>query len=221
MQTWLRLTIHRVHPGDVSAWLAQHDWSPETRKDARGALASYYRWAVRHGHTATNPVDGTDPVRVPSTVPKPIPEDVLQATLKTDLDDGTRLMILLGAYAGMRRAEIANCRWEHFTSSDVRIHGKGGRVRTVPLHPLIVPHIVGDKGPVFGLDPSQVARRIRRATGGWGPHTLRHRFATQLYGSGNDLLRTQRALGHSSPATTQRYVALPDDVLADAVRSLP
>jgi integrase len=37
-------------------------------------------------------------------------------------------------------------------------------------------------------------------------HKLRHRFATKAYAVEHDLLTVQRLLGHSSPATTERYV---------------
>lgn len=45
---------------------------------------------------------------------------------------------------------------------------------------------------------------------GWAgrltPHVLRHYCASQLYGSGMDLLAVQELLGHAWIATTMRYV---------------
>ncbi|WP_322724586.1 tyrosine-type recombinase/integrase [Streptomyces spongiae] len=45
---------------------------------------------------------------------------------------------------------------------------------------------------------------------GWGkkltPHVLRHFCASQLHGSGLDLLANQEVLGHSWIATTMRYI---------------
>jgi integrase len=38
-------------------------------------------------------------------------------------------------------------------------------------------------------------------------HSLRKTFVRRVYAaSGNDLIRTQRAVGHSSPITTARYL---------------
>lgn len=41
---------------------------------------------------------------------------------------------------------------------------------------------------------------------GWSAHKLRHRYASRGFAATGDLLAVQQALGHSSVATTQRYV---------------
>ena len=63
-------------------------------------------------------------------------------------------------------------------------------------------------------------RRIVALTGGWSPHTLRHRFASAVYRGSHDIRATQELLGHSSVATTQRYVAVDEDAVTAAVRSI-
>lgn len=44
-------------------------------------------------------------------------------------------------------------------------------------------------------------------------HALRHRFATRVYNVDRDVFAVQILLGHSSPATTQRYVQINDTAL--------
>lgn len=52
---------------------------------------------------------------------------------------------------------------------------------------------------------------------GWTLHTLRHRFATRAYSIDRDLLAVQTLLGHASPVTTRRYVAVGEDRLRATV----
>lgn len=52
--------------------------------------------------------------------------------------------------------------------------------------------------------------------GGYGPHTLRHRYATRIYAATGDVLAVQQLLGHASLATTQTYLGLSEDRLIAA-----
>ena len=53
-----------------------------------------------------------------------------------------------------------------------------------------------------------------------GAHTLRHAVATHLVGSGEDLSKVQRVLGHQNQATTEKYVHALGLSQAGATRSL-
>lgn len=65
-----------------------------------------------------------------------------------------------------------------------------------------------------GMDRSQAFRVLVAACAACGidasrvsTHSMRKTFARRVYeASGHDLIRTQRALGHSSPVTTARYL---------------
>ena len=48
---------------------------------------------------------------------------------------------------------------------------------------------------------------------GWTGHKLRHRYASRGYAATRDMMAVQQALGHSSPAVTQRYVHVPSDAV--------
>jgi integrase/recombinase XerC len=217
---------------DLTAVLATPDWAPETRKSARSSLRSFYKWGVDTGKTTIDTARALPRVRVPLGAPRPTPRDVVTRALAA-ADDRGRLMLLLALLAGLRRAEIAAVhRDEMIESSDhwsLRVCGKGGRVRMVPLHPLLAETLLEHRcgflfpGKDHGhLSADRVGRIVAGLLGpGWTAHTLRHRFSTECYSHSHDLFATQQLLGHSRPETTQRYTQVPDDSLRAAVLSFP
>lgn len=134
-------------------------------------------------------------------------------------------MARLAAYAGLRAAEIAQVHSTHLEGDVLRVVGKGGKVRFVPVtnRRLLVQlrDLVGwaFPSPAGGhLTPGHVTRLLSEALpDGWTAHTLRHRFATVVYDGTRDLLTLSALLGHARPETTQRYVRLSPDALRAAV----
>lgn len=211
--------------------LSNPRWAPETRKSARSALRSFYGWAMDTGRIMVDPARKLPPVRVPAGKPRPTPPHVVTAAL-VRADPAGQVMILLAVMAGLRRSEIATVHSDDvhadLTGLSLRVKGKGGRVRVVPLHDrLAVALAARPEGFVFPgkvgghLSPQWVGQRLAKLLGqGWSGHTLRHRFSTDAYAVQRDLFAVQQLLGHSKPETTARYVQMPDDALRVAVRGL-
>jgi integrase len=231
-----------VTVGDCAVWLGVEHWAPETRKSAQMSLRSFYRWAVTFGYVAGNPAELLPRVRTFEPPPRPAPDHAVAAAFD-GADDRTRLIIAFGVYAGLRRGEIARLRWSDAGEGFIRVNGKGGKVRTVPLHPTLrdlleaelARRAAGDCGTGYryradlgifvfpgrhgGPSTSDaIGRTAARALGrGFSSHTLRHRFATKAYSAERDLLAVQTLLGHSSPVTTKRYAQVPPGALERAV----
>ena len=131
---------------------------------------------------------------------------------------------------GTRISELSNLKIKDvdFYSNTILIKGKGNKTRVVPLHPLLKEKIeeylnvrnllkskdtdllfVGNskKG---GISVRQLRNIVYKYTSIIGsrlnPHGLRHTFATHLLDDGNDIRVIQEILGHSSIATTQKYI---------------
>lgn len=223
---WIATPPLEVVEDQLLAYLAANDWKPETRKSVRASLCGFYGWAVKTGRLTVDPSRNLPSVTVPQGVPHPTPTPIVHGALE-NTDDDLRLMVMLAAYAGLRRAEIAGLHSRDLDGENLRITGKGGKVRNVPAHPDLVAALSGRAGYVFPgkidghLSPDWVGKRMKAALGsGWTAHSLRHRFATRAYAGERDLLTVQQLLGHSSVATTQRYTEVPDDAKRRAIANV-
>lgn len=215
-------------PDELAAWMATQTWGPETRRSYRSALVSYHDWLTATGRRPDNPARLLPPVKPGQGRPRPTPEAVLTAAL-VEADDRERLMLLLAAREGLRRGEIAKVHTRDVIhdrgGASLIVHGKGRKTRVVPLCSEValllreLPEGFAFPGQIRGhLSPARVGELVSALMpDGWTAHTLRHRFATAAYAPQRDLLAVQALLGHASPATTQRYVQLPDDALRAAI----
>jgi integrase len=187
----------------------------QTRRCFLSDMRSFYRWANRRGYVPSNPADWIDTPRVPRRLPSPMTVAELRRALEL-ADPTTRLMLMLGAFAGLRVSEIARLRGEHVANGVLLVRGgKGGKDRAVPIAPELAAELAAfgvTVGPVFGTTPGYVSERIRKHFRACGidarPHDLRHTFGTAAAARVNGNLELVAALmGHTSTATTRGYVA--------------
>ena len=149
-----------------------------------------------------------------------------------------RTVAMLGAYAGLRRGEIASLRWEDVDFDRNRIHiaahddftPKDYERRWIAMSGPLRGHLEGLRGRsghVLGrsYDPgvltTYMGRLIRQARLSGSVHTLRHTFASWLASAGVSLLTISKLLGHASARTTEIYAHLAPDAQEAAVNALP
>lgn len=211
------LTLTRT---DLESWVADHPhWSANTHQKACQAVRYYYRWAHDTGLITTDPAATLRPARVPRPISHSCPENLYRAALDSAHGQDYWRLRLAGD-TGLRRSELAAV-----TSGDVirslsgpvlRVLGKGGKERLVPLPADLAAWLEMQHGPVF---PARHGGTITAAgVGRWytrhvgvHPHALRHRYATRAYRSSHDIVAVQQLLGHASVATTQMYIAAGED----------
>lgn len=215
-----------VSGDELLAWIGNPDWGHSYRRSMRATLRSFFGWMRATGRIDLDPAYTLPTVSSPPGLPRPAADDALaQAMMRAP--ERTRQMILLAASAGLRCCEIAPVH-----SRDVigrrpdrrlRVTGKGGRIREVPLLDSLATTIVEAHGYLFPgqidghISAAYVSKLISRTLPGYTAHQLRHRYATKaLRGSGGNLIVVQRLLGHASVATTQVYTHVDDDQLRDA-----
>lgn len=238
-----RHPLETVNARELLSWFAKNDWSPETRKSVRSAVRNFFGWAAKIGARTDDPSHILPSVLVPRALPRPAPEDILTAAIR-NASERDRLMIMLAAYAGLRRAEIARLAWADIGPDSIRVLGKGGHERMVPLLPALRDALALERtrrrhgswgsGWRWAIDPrslfvfpgrqsghlrpDSVGVILTEILGGaWTGHQLRHTFATAAYKGTKDLRAVQELLGHSKPETTARYTAIDVDDLVPAV----
>lgn len=214
---------------ELTAYLAAQSWGRETLRGHRTTLSSFYGWAIATGRTSVDPSHGLERIRPAQPRPRPVPDDVyLEALIRADPDEA--LWIDLAAEHGLRRAEIAQLHSRDLVPTllgvDLIVHGKGGKLRTVPLtRPMAA--ALGERGEGWlfpGADgghvsPRWLGTRVNRLlSGDWTIHKLRHRAATRFWvTSGGDPYAVADLMGWASLAMVRTYVALPSDRLRAVV----
>ncbi len=225
---------------DVLAYLAARvDGGARPRTTARlvSSLRRFYRRLVQDGARDDDPTADVEPPRLGRPLPGALTEQQVEALLAApDTQDvvGLRDRCLLEVlYAtGLRVSELVALSMDAVSTQQgvVRVVGKGGRERLVPLGEEAVdwlqrylrearPELLGHRlaEALFvtrrggGLTRQAFWYRVKRYASEAGidpsisPHTLRHSFATHLLNNGADLRAVQMLLGHADLSTTQIY----------------
>jgi integrase len=223
------LAITRQH---VEAYMVSRNYTAWTRLKYMQWLRAFALWAQ-----IPDPTAGMRRPPAPRSLPKPLPEADLQLMLATPAhSEDLHLMLLLGAYAGLRSFEIAQVAGADLTDSPVvgpllRVEGKAGRVDLQPLPPVLASELLRvvderGRGRLFpGVTASAVQMRFRRHARSLGieasVHQLRHRYGSAIYAATRDLLVTQRLMRHSNSKTTEGYALLTDQHAASVVLQIP
>ncbi len=199
------------------------------------SLRRFYAWAIAHGELTESPLSDLEPPKRARHLPDVLSEAQVEALLaapETETALGLRDRALLETlYAsGMRVSEAVNLTLPRLSMTQglVRVIGKGGKERLVPLgerslealsawlasgRPALKPRgewvFVSVRGRQ--LTRQAVWQRIGQHAQTAGiatkvhPHQLRHSFATHLLDHGADLRVVQILLGHADLSTTQIY----------------
>jgi integrase/recombinase XerD len=201
------------------------------------AIRTYFGFLVGEGRVMEDPSDRLESPRRGRTLPPTLSVSEMERLLASPQVDEPlawrdRALLELAYGAGLRVSELCGLGLTDLllTENLVRIFGKGGKERLVPIGRSVIGAVsvyLHTKRPALdrGKSKGRVLLNARgeplSRVGAWGvvkrarqragitkqvtPHTLRHSFATHLLEGGADLRAVQEMLGHADLSTTQIY----------------
>lgn len=212
---------------EIKAWIWREGIEMSTRALAYASLVAFYRWAVEAGELDFDPTLKIARPQVPEGMPRVATHKQAEYLL-TQAPEPYRLCAKLAAYAGLRCIEIWRLDRDDITEEYIRVHGKGGKKKPVPTHPVIWAAVKDlPSGPLTTM-PNE--RAVSYRFKGWctrndmpkmSLHRLRGWFATSAYKATRDPRAVQRALRHTNLANTMRYIEWDEEDIQAAVSSLP
>lgn len=235
IQDWQALTAN-----DVRAIVAeQHRAGISGRSLARrlSAVRGLYNYLIDRGLAKANPAQDILAPKDKKALPATLAPEEVSRLLTNNLNDPMicrdLAMFELMYSSGLRLAELVSIDLADLDLSvgQVRVSGKGGKVRDLPVGEHAVHAInkwLGYRRSLPGSDeravflssrgqriaPRTVQMRLKKLAESQGldrdcyPHMLRHSFASHLLESSGDLRAVQELLGHADISTTQIYTHL-------------
>ena len=195
---------------------------PKARYQWISDLSQFYRWSIDFGHLDRDPTAQVIRPKQRQGLPRPIATADLAMGLRM-AEPMMRAWLSLMAFGGLRCAEVAGLGVDELLWDDrlVRVIGKGGKPRLVPMHheierclramPLPARGVVFRRPTGDGFPPWSVSRNVSAYFDSIGvgatAHQLRHWCGSQLLRITKDLRVVQEILGHADPRTTAIYTA--------------
>lgn len=213
------------------------------------AVRGLHRFLVREGAGDRDPARDVRPPAPPRRLPKALSVDTVERLLDAaaagegplPVRDRALLEVLYGTGARISEAVGLDRDDLDISSGAVRLRGKGGKERVVPVgtyalqaveaylvraRPVLAAAGRGTPALLLNSRGGRLSRQsawtvLRTAAGRAGvrgtvsPHTLRHSFATHLIEGGADVRVVQELLGHASVTTTQVYTLVTVDRLRE------
>jgi len=237
----------RIDLLDYLTLLSRQGRKPRSSARLLSCLRQLYQYLLRQGAIKEDPSARVESPKLGRPLPKTLTEAEVEALLEAPNTedprghrDRTMLEVLYAT--GLRVSELVGLTPQQtsLVQGVVRITGKGGKERLVPLGEEALDwlrdYLHGPRQDLLGgrlcdfLFPTrrsdcmtrqafwQLIKRYALQAGirkNLSPHTLRHAFATHLLNHGADLRVVQMLLGHSDLSTTQIYTHVARERLKD------
>lgn len=232
------LASREMNPTDAEPWvveefLVESGIAATTRRVWHSYIHSAYRYAQRRRLIDRIPTDEVEFEKVPDKEPTVLSGAELREIRDACTKPRHWQLFRLLAYTGMRRAEIAGLTWADidFARNTIRVMGKGGKLRLVPIHPALSEVLIaappvpgqavlpGPRGRTLSVKAIHDALREMSPTACL--HDFRRTVASSLYANGVRADTIDRILGWAPREVRSRYyVKIADEELQGAILQL-
>jgi integrase/recombinase XerD len=197
-----------------------------------------YRYAVRHDLVERDPTADVRLPRLPDHDPAIYSNEQLRAIHAAIRTEREELVFFLFCFAGLRLGEVAALEWRQveFERWQLRLAGKGGKLRLVPLHPVLTELLREQRarsgrerilGTINGqaLSANTLGRSVRAIVDPVDvdspSHAFRRTVATVMYESGVRARVIERIMGWAPRQMYERhYLRVADQQMHEAIRDL-
>jgi len=211
---------------ELDNWLRALPGSPKSRANYRANVGVLFSYAERRRMIDSNPILHTARPKLPDNPPEIFSVDELAALLNAAAQrvPGVVPMLAIGAFSGLRDAEIKRLDWSEVDQKRGHIEvkarkAKSARRRIVQMQTNLAAWLqpyAGMTGAVAAVNWRKKLDLVRKAAklARWPKNGLRHSFASYRLGATHDAPRVASELGHTSPKmlySTYRELVLPEE----------
>ncbi len=210
-----------VTPAEIQAWLDGVKQSSQTYTNNRRVVHLFFEFCSARGYSAENPAKAVEKIKVRnSEVAIFTPKEL--ASLLSSASPDFLPCLALGAFAGLRSAEVERLDW-----ADIKLDAKSVVVgasraktaarRVVPMPDCLCEWLApyaGRQGQIWagGHDAFYEAQQDTASNAGinWKANALRHSFASYRFAQTGDAGRVAGELGNSASVVHKHYRELVD-----------
>ncbi|HEU5237802.1 MAG TPA: tyrosine-type recombinase/integrase [Pyrinomonadaceae bacterium] len=211
---------------ELDNWLRALPGSPKSRANYRANIGVLFSYAARRRIIESNPILHTARPKLPDNPPEIFNVDELTALLNAAATRAPDVlpMLAIGAFSGLRDAEIKRLDWSEVDQKRGHIEvkarkAKSARRRVVETQPNLrewLRRYTGMTGAVVAVNWRKKLDLVRKAAklARWPQNGLRHSFASYRLAAIHDAPRVADELGHTSPKmlySTYREVVRPEE----------
>jgi len=218
--------IAAITVDELDNWLRSLPFSAQSRTNYRTVIGLLFSNAESRGIIERNPILRTAKPKLVDAPPDIFTPDKLRVLLETAQAQAPDVlpMLAIGAFAGLREAEIQRLDWSEVDLTRAHIEvtaakAKTARRRIVQIQPNLAawlrPYAMM-KGHIVPVGARRKLERVRKAAGltRWPKNGLRHSFASYRLPAIHNAPQVAAELGHTSPHllyNTYRELVLPQE----------